>query len=95
MKLFMVSIIIKLSSVNGQSFILNPGNFCLHYKISLKSVNVNVLALTDLLFDKDAGNSIPVISLKLYNLSKLGVINYTSVTGKFLFESFYNFVKVH
>lgn len=54
----------------------------------------SVNRLGDASLQKKLANALPLVTLKLSNLSVLGMVNHTSITGRFLPESFHKFLFV-
>ena len=57
----------------------------------LETVNLNSILCTNTFLYKDLTNFNPVISLQLYNLAEIFILNDGSIAGELLFEYFENF----
>lgn len=64
------------------------------FRFILESVNLQLLLLDDANLQKKLANVLPLVALKLNDLSVLRVFNHSPITGEFLFESFHKFLFV-
>lgn len=57
-------------------------------------MNLQLFLLDNANLQEKLANVFPLVTLKLNNLSVFGMLNHSTITGKFLFESFHKFLFV-